>query len=268
MKSFITLLILCSVVQIKSSAIKREAKYPRFQRSCYRNMPTGELDDCLKFNFQQSLPTYRSAGIPGIINGSIDPHTWPRFYHYFGGALIQGSLTISDAKMWGWSALRVLQVRTNVKNPEKMLVDMDFKVPKLDMFGQFKLEARLGAAKFYGEGPFWLNLTGVSGTWKVSGSRERGAPYMEIKSFKGRPSIETFKLKAKGAALGNERLSNLVIATINRGWRIFHEIANPAIVREWGNYCTENLNRVFKSVPYDELFPLDRDTSEVSSYNN
>nr|XP_018917310.1 PREDICTED: uncharacterized protein LOC109044193 [Bemisia tabaci] len=254
----------------KCHSTKNEAKYPRFKRSCYRNMPNLELDSCLKSNFQQNLPSYRSAGIPGMINGSIDPYTWPRFYHYFGGALIQGSLTVLNAKMWGWSTLKFLNVRTNVKNPQKMLIDVDFRVPKIDVFGQFKAEGKMGAARVYGGGPFWLNVTGVSGTWKVIGSREKGAPYMEIKSFRGNPilRLETFKLKAPGAALGNQQLSNLVEATINGAWRIFQEVADPAIEREWGNFCKDSLNRVFKSVPYDELFPLDRTPARNSSSRN
>nr|XP_018917320.1 PREDICTED: uncharacterized protein LOC109044198 [Bemisia tabaci] len=257
MKSVLSFMVLCLLSQVQAAQEEarsiKPGRYPRMERACYRKMPTPELNECLRSNFQGLVPRMRS-GIPGIYTGSVDPLYWPKFAHYFGGALIQGSLSVHDLSVWGFSNTKIQAVRANVKNPQKMLVEVDWLVPKMDFFGHFKLNARMGT-DFHGHGPFWLNLTDVGGTWTVTGAREKGEPTMEIVSFRGAPKIGGFKLRAKGAAFGNDALNDLVIATINGGWRLFHQIANPAVDREWGGWCRDKLNRVFLTNPYDELFP-------------
>ncbi|CAH0387331.1 unnamed protein product [Bemisia tabaci] len=255
MKNILSVSLLCLIPLVRSDEDAKEAKYPRFERSCFRSMPSAELNECLKFNLQQNLPRFR-AGIPGMMNESIDPLHWKEFNGDFKTSVLRGSMSIRGINFSGWSKLRILDVRANVADPKKLITEVDWWAPSIVGVGRFDMSGKIGRYEFVGAGPFEVALGGVSGTWTIRGSQEKTAPYMEILSLRGLPEIDTFKVTAENAAIGNERIGQLVVATINRTWRIMVGLANKPAEKQWEDFWTERLNRIFLNVPYEELFPL------------
>nr|XP_018916203.1 PREDICTED: protein takeout-like [Bemisia tabaci] len=257
MRAHLSLCVLGFALAVSNAAvIKGGVEIPTYSEPCIRNSP--DFNACLKKTIQYLIPKFALSGVPELNMTGLDPLYVPEYIQDYEGGEIYGKGIVKNSYVRGLAGLKVLDVRSKVNDPERMVLEVDFLLPKLQFDGTYKMEGAIGDLVVQGRGVYGANMTDITGTWKLKGHRVTvdGEDYMKIHEFHVRPQIGDAKFHATNLVNGNQRLSQVALTFVNQFWRVLYEAMLPFAESGFDKVARPVLNQVFLTVPYDQLFPL------------
>ncbi|XP_008478766.1 circadian clock-controlled protein-like [Diaphorina citri] len=189
----------------------------------------------------------------------LDPVHVPELLLNYENGDIEGKMIIRDSYTHGLSSIKVLDVRSMVRNPEKFEMEVDYYLPKVRTTGVYKMDGLIGQFPVQGKGYYQVNMTDVSGTWKIKGHRvldDTKEAYMKITDFGMRPNVGHMDINMSNLVNGNPELSTIALTFINQFWKVVYDALLPFAEEGFAKVAKPVLNKVFLSVPYEQLFPL------------
>ncbi|KAK3913592.1 Putative beta-carotene-binding protein [Frankliniella fusca] len=217
------------------------------------------VNHCIRTNFQALLPAIRNGGVLGLPNltpyevatQALDIKTLPISFH----------VELSNMTVHGLPDAIVRDARSDLRD-DRLNMDVDLTFPKLMFKGLFEFTNGVFATwNFKGRGPFEFHLSNIRATWKVQGRKRPEDTHMMIDHVTPVLSytIGGLKFWAKGLVDGAPALDDVVNLMVNRLWSDVVELGKPAVNKPLSQHLTALANDVFRSVPYQQLFP---DSSE------
>ncbi|XP_026279663.1 uncharacterized protein LOC113207350 [Frankliniella occidentalis] len=250
------------VVEIPAEELRSEpAAFEGFpagvpKMTCSRNAKDKEfVNRCIRNNFQSLLPAIRNGGTFGLPN--LDP------YHIKDLALKVKTLPISfhvsftNLSVYGMPDGIIRDARSDLTD-DGVNMDIGVTFPKLTFKGIFEFTNGVFASwNFKGRGPFDVTFLNTRATWRLSGKKKEGDTHMTIERLAPLLpyTVGGMKFWAKGLVDGTPALDDVVVLMVNRLWSEVVDLGKPIINENIAEHLTALANDVFRSVPYDQLFP-------------
>uniref|UniRef100_A0A182MKW2 Haemolymph juvenile hormone binding protein n=1 Tax=Anopheles culicifacies TaxID=139723 RepID=A0A182MKW2_9DIPT len=234
------------------AAPQKEVELPVFMEICYRDSPV--LGSCIKNSIQRMLPEM-TAGIEAFGFPGLDPYETKSTYIDYKRNQMSASLHVKNAKTYGMSKARILDVRASATDKFlNLAVDVHF--PEIVMEGYFKGEGRFNSIKLASKGYFNNTMTDVTTTWMMSGHvKERnGEEYLEIETFDMAPEVASMKIYATGL-FPDPELNQVALEFVNQYWPMFYKELLPNSRQVWEPEMVALVNKIFLNVPYRRLLP-------------
>uniref|UniRef100_A0A8D8W1Z0 Circadian clock-controlled protein n=1 Tax=Cacopsylla melanoneura TaxID=428564 RepID=A0A8D8W1Z0_9HEMI len=265
MKVFVVAFAVCCYFGWTQSAVLRNGQeLPTYGEICFRNSP--DFNECIKKTLQSLIPKFK-AGLKELNLTGLDPVHVPELLLNYENGDIQGKMIIRESNTHGLSSIKVLDVRSKLNNPEKFDMEVDYYLPKVRTTGHYKMDGLIGEFPIQGKGSYQVNMTDVSGTWKIKGHRvldEKKEAYMKITDFGMRPNVGHMDINMSNLVNGNQELSAIALTFINQFWKVVYDAVLPFAEQNFEKVAKPVLNKVFLSVPYNQLFPLLPGTAETA----
>ncbi|RZF32067.1 hypothetical protein LSTR_LSTR005971 [Laodelphax striatellus] len=224
---------------------------------CIRNTP--EFNQCIRKALQLLMGKLSKAGIKELGLESVDPLSIAELEMTYNGGdpVIGADVTLKDTITRGFSAIKVIDVRSKTDDPNFFGMDIDFYVPRIVTNGKYKMEGHVGNYPVNGAGDFNITTTEVTGTWKLRGTPivDDGVTYIRIDRMSVRPEIGGLKAHASNLINDNPELSQIVLAFVNRFWKVLYQEMIPYAEEHFEKILKGIVNKIFLKIPYDQLFP-------------
>jgi len=255
--------LLFSVVAISLSfsnaaIIKGGIEIPTYAEPCRRN--SNGFDDCIKNTLQQLIPKF-SKGIPDLNISALDPFYLDEYLLSYDAGEIAGKCLFKGSLVHGLLGVKITGVRSDVSNPDKFEMEIDFDFPKIIGTGNYKCEGRIGNFPVAGKGFYNVtsfNVTGimhlVGRSIEIEGEKHIKITEVDLKEHE----IGDLKLYATNLINGNPELSQLALTFANQFWRVLHQLMLPNIQEGFDKVGRPFINQLFLQIPYDQLLPPSR----------
>ncbi|KAJ1520719.1 hypothetical protein ONE63_003816 [Megalurothrips usitatus] len=227
------------------------------KRECRRSDSNKEaLGSCIRDNFRDLLPEIRDGGRLGL--PSLEPFLLDNIKVDLKVFPIEFHSVLHNITVYGMSNVVVRGARANLKN-DSMHIDVDLFWPNMTARGLFEFKNGVFAQwDFHGSGPFEFAFRDLSATWHIHGARKPGDQHMTINRLVPNYSMKGMKFWGRNFVHGSAYLDDSVVSTVNRLWYQVVELSKPFVKRPMAEVIMTKLaNPVFKSLPYELIFPRD-----------
>lgn len=144
------------------------------------------------------------------------------------------------------------------RNPELHKHEVHSRVPKLTLYGDYKINGRVLVLPIQGDGKSTLVFEDVDINVKFKPKliEKRGKTYMQIdsSSFSLDFNMRNMQLQFTNLFNGDKALGDNMNVFLNENWRDIMKELNPAIVYAIEEVIKSIVNRIFNKVPYYEMF--------------
>ncbi|XP_069682336.1 circadian clock-controlled protein daywake-like [Periplaneta americana] len=228
---------------------------------CSREDPN--FNECVR----DSLQTVVSRMCDGVAEFDVpplDPFNFTLGTVSFKQGNLYGKFDVLPSTFIGNRGVKFTGVRSNLTNPRKFEMDIDFFHPSIEIEGEYATEGKIILFKMNGTGNYNLSMENVNSTWQLRGDlvEINGTQYMEIRKFGLNSNIEKFKLYASNLFTGNKEINKAILRFINKSWRILYGRLSANISETFDREMRKYVNNIFLKIPYKELFPTNS-TEEV-----
>ncbi|XP_075235653.1 protein takeout-like isoform X2 [Lycorma delicatula] len=229
--------------------------YATYLEPCQRNSP--EFNKCIRNALQLLMGKLSKTGIPELELETLDPLKIAELIMTYDGGDIAGKVTLLDTYTRGFSAVKIIDVRSKTDDPNFFGMEIDFYVPRVVTNGIYKMDGRIAKFPINGKGIYNITATEVTGTWNLIGSpvTKDGEKFMRIDRLSVRPEVGNLKVHASNLINDNPELSQVALAFVNRFWKVLYQEMLPYAEESFDKILRQLVNKVFLKIPYDQLFP-------------
>jgi len=256
--AFVFLGIAFAISYSNAAVIKGGKIIPTYADPCKRNNP--DFNGCIKKTLQDLLPKFKN-GIPELNIASLDPFFLDEYLLNYEAGDIAGKALFKNVYTHGLSGIKILDVRSEIEDPEYLELEIDFFFPKVVGNGQYKGEGHIGNFPILGKGIFNATAYNVTGTLHLIGHSTTidGEKHMKISDVRLKEhEIGDMKIFATNLINGNPELSEMALNFANQFWRILHQLMLPNIQEGVEKVGRPFINQLFLQIPYDQLLPPKR----------
>ncbi|KAI8421687.1 hypothetical protein MSG28_009673 [Choristoneura fumiferana] len=237
------LIVLCVIAIIGS----RASNLPSYIKPCSRSLPADQLTECVTQQ-ARNIQLEFSKGIPQFGMEPLDPLALDEI------SAKAGTFNIKSKNLFlkGLKKMEIKEVRWNFdKNSGlmKMFGNMTFQ-------GDYETDGRLLLIPFKGNGKITVKAldTDILIKYKVRKNTDsNGVEYIETYDLKqsqtyGRVWFHLTNL------LGGDSIGDTINQVMNDNWRDLIKELGPPYNKAVANKVHEIVNKLYKNVPFDELF--------------
>jgi Haemolymph juvenile hormone binding protein (JHBP). len=98
------------------------------------------------------------SGLKELNLTGLDPVHVPELLLNYENGDIEGKMIIRDSYTHGLSSIKVLDVRSMVRNPEKFEMEVDYYLPKVRTTGVYKMDGLIGQFPVQGKGYYQVSI--------------------------------------------------------------------------------------------------------------
>ncbi|XP_054289645.1 circadian clock-controlled protein daywake-like [Macrosteles quadrilineatus] len=218
-----------------------------------------DFDQCLLNAFRQNIPKLSKSGIKELNMPPLDPFYVPQVLITYNGSEITAKSLVRNSFTHGLRNVQILDIRTNLDNPEKQVIEGDIFLPKVLVEGTYKTEGNLGNFPVNGKGVYNISMTNVSATIKVEGHLVTLKDKVHLKVHKVglSPEVGGMKIYASNLINGNKELSELALNVVNQFWRMFYVEMLPYAEQGFDEVLRGAINKYTLNVPYDQMWQVE-----------
>lgn len=255
MRNLLLLSSLLFLGVVQSAVIKGGIEVPTYLEPCRRNSP--EFNKCIRSALQLLMAKLSKSGIPELELESLDPLKIAELIMTYDGGDVAGKVLLTDTYTRGFSAVKIMDVRSKTDDPNFFGMEIDFFVPRVVTNGNYKMDGHVAKFPVTGKGIYNITATDVSGTWRLIGSPvvEDGEKFMRIDRLSVRPEVGNLKIHASNLINENPELSQVALAFVNRFWKVLYQEMVPYAEEHFDKILRQLVNKIFLKIPYDQLFP-------------
>uniref|UniRef100_A0A0K8TVA3 Takeout Protein n=1 Tax=Epiphyas postvittana TaxID=65032 RepID=A0A0K8TVA3_EPIPO len=237
------LIVFCAITIIGS----RAANLPSYIQPCSRSLPADQLTECVTKQ-ARSIQSEFAKGIPQFDLEPLDPLALDEISAKAGTFNIKSKNLI----LKGLKKMEVKEVRWNFEKNSgsmKLFGNMTFQ-------GDYETDGRLLLIPFQGNGKITVKTLDTDILIKYKIRKVTGSDGVE--------HIETYDLKQSQTygrvwfhltnLLGGASLGDTINQVMNDNWRDLIKELGPPYTKAVANKVHEIINKLYKNVPFDELF--------------
>ncbi|KAK5638588.1 hypothetical protein RI129_012883 [Pyrocoelia pectoralis] len=224
---------------------------PDFQR-CRRSDPN--INECLKSAIERAVHIM-SRGLPKFKIESIEPLKVSSMTIEEGIGMVRVIQNYKNCKIFNIASATVTNVSSTITDAVFQLNISAF-LEDVYMASQYKLNGRVSMLSIMGEGDCTIKLKNEKANLHLIGefTERNGKRYVEIEELKLKLDPEKVEMDFKNLFNGDPNLGPQINTIMNENWRqIFNDVGH-AYEAALGDIFKNIANRIFKRIPYDELF--------------
>ncbi|KAG8277938.1 protein takeout-like [Homalodisca vitripennis] len=224
---------------------------------CHTKSP--DFDQCLLKSFRENLPKMSKSGVSEVGLPPLDPMYVPQLLITYNSTDIQAKSSVKNSFTHGLRNVQILDIRTNLEDPEKLVIEGDIFLPKVLVEGTYKTEGSLGNFPITGKGIYNISMTNVSATLRAEGHLVTlaGKQHLKVHKVGLRPEVGGMKVYASNLIHNNKELSTLALNVVNQFWRLFYQEMLPYAEQGFDEVLRGVINKYTLQVPYDQMWIVD-----------
>ncbi|CAH4031084.1 unnamed protein product [Pieris brassicae] len=234
--------VICSAIDIEN-----------YLKICDRN--SLEVNECLVEAVQKGIKDLAGGnadlGVP-----ALDPFYQDELKMEYNNNQIQGKMVMSNIFVAGLSSSTVKDARLKA-DEDSFNLEIDMFTPEVKVYGDYEGGGSYNSLKLLANGNFSTTMTDLVYTWKLKGKPHiiEGITYIKVKSFYMRPDVGTMKTSITNENPDSKPLTDLGIKITNENWRLLYKEFLPFAQANWNKSGIQIANKIFLTIPYDNLFP-------------
>ncbi|XP_075215010.1 protein takeout-like [Lycorma delicatula] len=246
---YLTSICSCFVLIYGLIHVTSSAKLPSYLKPCKID---GKLNEC-------ALKTGREA-IPKIINGDsklkiprMDPFDIKVIKIDQGSNSFGLKLEIINSKLIGLRKANFVASRMDL---QKRHVEWDFKIPKVEVLGNYKADGKILVLPITGQGKANITLLNLDITYKFDFvlTKKNGKEYIQIPDSTINFNTTRMYIKLENLFNGDKVLGNSMNQFLDENWKeVLNELGDP-LIKSLSPIFTLIINNIAKEVPYNEIF--------------
>ncbi|XP_039278064.1 protein takeout-like [Nilaparvata lugens] len=210
------------------------------------------LDDC-------ALKSGRIA-IPKLVNGDrkykipkLDPFQVKSFIMDHGSKQIGLKLEMFNSLLIGLKHIKFTASRMDMK---KRHIEWDLIVPKLEVFGEYKVDGKIFVLPIAGNGNGSMTLINLNATFIVDFDKEKrnGKDYIKIMSNRIKFDCSRLYFKLDHLLNRNKLLGDNLNQFLDENWREVLNELEDSIATPISEISTAILKGIVNDIPFDEVF--------------
>ncbi|KAK3908173.1 Protein takeout [Frankliniella fusca] len=244
----VSLILLLTV----ASALAAPKSLPSTWPTCKKSDPN--IGTCLQNAIQSVVPHLSEKGVKELGVFPIDPLVVTTIDMVPGKGPVSIELHFSDLEITGFSKAKIGLVKADV-DKYVFSAPLFFK-QGVTLKGHYKIDGKVLVLPITGEGPCELFLDDIDATVNLIGKElvKDGVTYMEVENFKFDFKPKRLNIKLENLFNGNKQLSDNMNVFLNENWAEVLKELKPAVTEAFGQAFGEITNRIFKKVPYNQIF--------------
>uniref|UniRef100_A0A8D9EY51 Protein takeout n=1 Tax=Cacopsylla melanoneura TaxID=428564 RepID=A0A8D9EY51_9HEMI len=229
-------LILCGSLLMMLEPVGCAKKWPDWVKPCRKS--DGPPDDCILKRITEALP-HVVNGYPKAYIPKLDPLAIKSLSVSTGNKQVGLSLTLNDCLFYGTKITEFYKVHHDF---EKKHCDFYWRVPKLTILGQYKMDGKVLLVPIHGKGDGNITLTDVLSEMGLDYELvpKKGLHYARSINSNMTFSVGRAYFDLKNLFDGDKYLGAQMNAFLNEN--------NADVIQEFGPAVGDAFNKVFRSI--------------------
>ncbi|XP_069682357.1 protein takeout-like [Periplaneta americana] len=243
-----TVIALATVLLFQDSA---SLKASDIFKICKRTDP--QLNDCIKETLEDLRPKL-SAGIAQLQIPSVKPMIIPKISVIQGSGPVSIDSSFTNTHVDGITNFVIKKVNADVDNYR---IDIEVDIPFLYVYGDYQINGKVLVLPIQGSGDSWSNYTEVTGTIKLTGSKDvrDGKEYMKLDDLKFGMEVKHAIVHMNNLFNGNKELGDAMNDFMSKNWEVVFQELKPVVDEAISVILKDIARKVFEKFPMADLFP-------------
>ncbi|CAO1423119.1 unnamed protein product [Diamesa tonsa] len=212
--------------------------------------------DCI-VRIMNDIVRQKTSGYPPLGIPSIEPIFIDSLNIKQGGnGAVNLDMNIQNAKVAGLSKVSVIKVTGFNRNPDGDIIEIRSKAPQVSITGKYSVNGKILILPIQGAGDFKCSFDNMETIMKFKTRRveNKGKIYMQVERVAVVFQTSLFQVEMKNLFNGNKALGDAMNRFIKENWKSIFDDMKPSLFETFGGVFKNIMNKVFSTVPYDEMF--------------